>query len=56
MLTLTNVSLALELSQNLLSIILLAKKDVKIFLRKADETSKMMINEEIFCLAHIIKN
>lgn len=55
-LTVTNMSRALELSHNLLNTMLLARKVVEIFLRKAGQPSKIIIDEEIFDLADIIEN
>lgn len=55
-LRITNISWALELNHNLLNIILLVKKIVEIFLRKKDQLSKIVVNEEIFSLANIIEN
>lgn len=55
-LTVTNVSWVPKLEHNLLSTIFLAKKDVEMFLRKADQFSKIIIYKEIFSLDDIIEN
>lgn len=50
-----NVSWALELGHSLLSIISLAKKDVKVFIRKTSQLLKIIVNK-VFSLADIIEN
>ena len=50
----TNISWALELGPNLLSTILLARKGIKLCLRKAGQPSEIVVDEEIFSLANII--
>ena len=55
-LTITNISWALDLSHNLLSSIPLAKKGVKVFLKKIGQPSESVVDEEVFGLAGIIKN
>ena len=55
-LTVTNVSWAPELGHNLLSTIPLAKKSVELFLRKTGQTSKIIVDKEVFDLVNIIKN
>ena len=55
-LTITNVSWASELGYNLLNTISLARKDVEVFLRKASQPSEIIVDEETFGLANIIKN
>lgn len=42
--------------QNLLTIIFLAKKCIKIFLKKVNQLLEIAINKEIFGLADIIEN
>ncbi len=55
-LTVTNVSLAPKLGHNLLSTIPLARQSIQVFLRKASQPSKIVVDEEVFGLADIIKN
>lgn len=55
-LTVINVSLVLELDYNLLNIISLTRKGIEIFLRKANHSSEIIVNEKIFRLVNIIKN
>ncbi len=55
-LTVTNVSWALELGHNLLSIIPLARKSNEVFLRKAGQPSEIVVDEKVFGLADIIEN
>ncbi len=55
-LTITNVSWASKLGQNLLSTIPLARKSVEVCLRKAGQPSEIIVNEELFGLADIIEN
>ncbi len=55
-LTVTNVSWAPELGHNLLSTIPLARKRVEVFLRKTCQHSEIVVDEEVFGLANIIKN
>lgn len=55
-LTVTNMSQTAELSHNLLSIIFLARKDVKIYLKKASQLLEIVIDKKIFDLANIIEN
>ncbi len=55
-LTVTNVSLALELGHNLLSIIPLAKKGFEVFLRKLGCPSELYFEGEVVGLADIIEN
>lgn len=55
-LTVIYMSWALELNHNLLNTILLVKKGVKIILKKASQSSEIIIDEKIFGLANIIKN
>ncbi len=55
-LTVTNVSLATELGNNLLSTIPWARKGVEVFLRKAGQPSEIIVDEEVFGLADIIEN
>lgn len=55
-LTVTNISWAPELDHNLLTTIPLPKKSVKMFLRKASQLFKIIIDKEIFGLANIIEN
>ena len=54
--TITNVNWAPKLGQNLLSIILLAKKSVEMFLRKASQPSEIDVDDKVFGLADIIEN
>lgn len=51
-----NISWILEQNYNLLSIISLAEKDIKVFLRKTDSLFKIIIYEEIFNLPDIIED
>lgn len=55
-LTFINVSWASELVHNLFSTIAFAKKDIKIFLQKAGQSSKIVVDKEIYCLVNIIEN
>lgn len=50
------MSWTLELSYNLLSIILLARKSIEVYLKKTDQSLKIIINEKVFSLADIIEN
>ena len=50
-LTVTIVSWASELGHNLLKIIPLAKKGMKVFLRKAGQPSAIVVDEEVFGVA-----
>ena len=50
------MSWASELGHNLLSTILLAKKDIKVFLRKAGQSFEIVVDNELFSLADIIEN
>ena len=54
--TVINVSWALELGNNLLSIIPLAKKVVEVFVSKAGRLSKKVVDKKIFGLADMIEN
>ena len=55
-LTVTNVTLALELGHNLLSTISLAKKSFEVFLRKLGRPSELYFEGEVVGLANIIEN
>lgn len=55
-LTVTNVSWVSDLSHNLLSTIPLAKKSIEMFLKKTRQPTEIVIDEEIFGIANIIKN
>ena len=46
----------MELGYNLLNIIFLAKKEVKVFLKKAGQLSRIIVDKETFDLADIIEN
>lgn len=46
----------MELDYNLLGTILLARKSINVFLRKASQLSKIDINKGVFDLADIIEN
>lgn len=50
----TNMSWAPKLGHNLLSIILLVKKNIEIFLKKAGQPSKIVVDDKVFDLADII--
>ncbi len=50
------MSWALELGYNFMNIIFLARKGVDVCLRKAGQTSKIVVDKEIFGLADIIEN
>ncbi len=50
------MSWAPELGHNLLITILSAKKSIEVFLRKAGQPSEIIVDEEVFGLADIIKN
>lgn len=50
------MSWASELGHSLLSPIPLAKKGIEVFLRTTGQLSEIVVNEEIFGLADIIKN
>lgn len=52
----SNERWTLELDHNLLSIISLARKSVEMYLKKASKPSGILIDEEVFGLADIIKN
>ena len=52
----TNLSQVPELGHNLLSTILLARKGIEVFLRKAGQPSEIIVDEKIFALANIIEN
>lgn len=52
----TNISRALELGYNSLNIILLARKNIEVYLKITDQPSKITIDKEVFGLANIIKN
>ncbi len=47
-LTVTNVSWTPELGHNLLNTIPLARKGIEVFLRKAGQPSKIVVDEEVF--------
>ena len=51
-----NMNWVLKLGHNLLNTISLAKKGVEVFLKKAGQLSKIVIDEEVFNLADIIEN
>ena len=55
-LTVTNMSWALQLDHNLLSTILLAKKSIDVSLRKAGQPSEIIADDEVFGLADMIEN
>lgn len=46
----------MRLNHNLLSIISLTKKNIKVFIRKTSQLSEIIINNEVFSLDNIIKN
>lgn len=46
----------LQLGYNLLSIILLAKKGIEMFLRKTSQLSRIIADDKVFGLAHKIEN
>lgn len=54
--TVISVSGVPKLGHNFLNIILLAGKNIEIFLRKAGQSSKIIVDKEIFDLADMIKN
>lgn len=55
-LTITNVIWASKTDHNLWSIIILAKKCIKMFLNRAGPLSKIIVDEKVFGLANMIKN
>lgn len=50
------MSWVLKLGHNLLSTIPLVRKAIEVFLRKASQPSKIIVDEEVFGLANIIEN
>ena len=52
----TNVRLATDLGHNLLSTILLAKKGIKLFLRKTGQPYEIFFEDEVVGLADMIDN
>lgn len=50
------MSWALELGHNLLSIIPLVIKSVKVFWRKIGQSFKIVVDKEVFDLTNLIKN
>ncbi len=50
------MSLASELGQNLLSTIPSARKGIEVLLKKSGQPSEIVVDEEVFGLADIIKN
>lgn len=55
-LILINMDWVSNLGYNLLSIIFFAKKSVKVFLKKVEQLSKIIIDKEVFKIADIIEN
>lgn len=54
-LTVTHISYTLKLRYNLLSTILIAKKNIKVFLRKTSQHFEIIIDINIFGLVNIIE-
>lgn len=55
-LTITNMRWAPKFGYNLLNNILLAKKDIEVFLKKAGQLWEIVVDDEVFDLADIIEN
>lgn len=55
-LIIANVSKVSEFCHNLLNIIFLARKDVEVFLREANQLSIFNVDEKVFHIAYIIEN